>query len=376
MFRFTTNRTNLMNRVKSFFKCAWEIIKDTVKHFQEDSPMTYGASIAFYMIFSLPAMLVLILFIAGRFFGQAEVEGEVFYIFREYIGEDSAVQLRKIVTNARTDESKILAKVIGIGTLMFSATTVFVNIQEALNNIWHVKAKPKKELIKFAMDRLFSFIMVASLGFILLVSLAIQALLSIFNNLLEKILTEATVYLVQTVTFVILIGLVTLVFALVFKLLPDAKVKWKDVWVGALVTSVLFSLGEYLISIYLKNSNIATTYGAAGSFVLVLIWIYYSSIILLVGAEFTKAYTQKMGRRIGPKKNAVRIVKQEIDRQTVAENDAAEAEDNEEPENAEQTKVAKKPKQTKDTKKVKATKSTKRETEDTKKAEDAENKKL
>jgi membrane protein len=296
---------------KTFFKTAWEIIKDTFRHFQEDSPMTYGASIAFYTIFSLPATMVLIIYIGSTFAEEQLVQGELFDKIRYLVGDSSALQLQKIMENARTSESQFLAKLIGIGTLMFSATTVFVNIQEALNHIWHVKAKPKRGLVKFLMDRVFSFAMVASLGFILLVSLVIDLLLTIFKDFLERLLSEATVYLVKLLSFSISLATVTLVFALIFKVLPDAKVKWKDVWIGALVTTGLFSIGRYLISLYLGTSNIGSTYGVAGSLVLVLIWIYYSSIILLLGAEFTKAFSNKMGRRILPKKNAVKIVRQE-----------------------------------------------------------------
>ncbi len=296
---------------KTFFINLWEIIKDTFKHFQEDSPMTYGASIAFYTIFSLPATLVLIIYIGSTFAEEQLVQGELFNQIRNLVGENSAEQLQRIMENARTSESQLIAKVIGIGTLMFSATTVFVNVQEALNHIWHVKAKPKRGFVKFLKDRVFSFAMVTSLGFILLVSLVIDFLLTIFNDFLERLLSEATVYLIQLLSYSISLATVTLVFALIFKVLPDAKVKWKDVWVGALVTTGLFSIGRYLISLYLSNSDIASTYGVAGSLVLVLIWIYYSSIILLLGAEFTKAFSHKMGRKILPKKSAVKIIRKE-----------------------------------------------------------------
>ena len=296
---------------KAFFVTIWEIIKDTFRYFQEDSPMTYGASIAFYTIFSLPATMVLIIYIGSTFAEEQLVQGELFDQIRYLVGESSAQQLQRIMENARTSESQLLAKVIGIGTLMFSATTVFVNVQEALNHIWHVKPKPKRGFIKFIIDRVFSFAMVSSFGFILLVSLVIDFLLTIFNDFLERLLSEATVYLIQLLSYSISLATVIVVFALIFKLLPDAKVRWKDVWAGALVTTALFGIGRYLINLYLSNSNIASTYGVAGSFVLVLMWIYYSSIILLLGAEFTKAFSHKMGRRILPKKNAVKIIRQE-----------------------------------------------------------------
>lgn len=304
---------------KAFFVTIWEIIKDTFKHFQEDSPMTYGASIAFYTIFSLPATMVMIIYIGSTFAEEQLVQGELFDQIRELVGESSTQQLQRIMENARTSESQFLARLIGIGTLIFSATTVFVNVQEALNHIWHVKPKPKRGFIKFLMNRVFSFVMVTSFGLILLVSLVIDFLLTIFNDFLERLLSEATVYLIQVLTFSISLATVTLVFALIFKVLPDAKLKWKDVWIGALVTTGLFSIGRYLISLYLSNSNIGSTYGVAGSLVLVLIWIYYSSVILLLGAEFTQAFSNKMGRKILPKKNAVKIIRQEVEREVPQE---------------------------------------------------------
>ena len=159
--------------------------------------------------------------------------------------------------------------------------------------------------------------MVASLGFILLVSLVIDLVLTIFRDFLERLLSENIVYFVKLLSFSISLATVTLVFALIFKVLPDAKVKWKDVWVGALVTTALFSIGRFLISLYLTTSNIGSTYGVAGSLVLVLVWIYYSSIILLLGAEFTKAFSNKMGRRILPKKNAVKIIRKEVTKEVL-----------------------------------------------------------
>jgi membrane protein len=215
----------------------------------------------------------------------------------------------------KISDTDTIAKTIGIATLLFSATTVFVNIQLALNEIWGVRAKPKKGWLKLIVDRLFSFAVVASLGFILLASLLVDTILTVSERFLERFFSDYTVYLLQTASFILLIGLLTTVFTTVFKVLPDAKIRWRDVWVGALVTTILFLLGKELIGLYLHSSNWSSTYGAAGSLVLLLIWIYYSSVIFLAGAEFTKVYTQRVGQAIRPKKNAVRVIKKEIERE-------------------------------------------------------------
>lgn len=309
-----------MNRIKLYWKkfsstIVYKLIADTAKGFEHDNPMVFGASIAFYTIFSMPAILIFMVFIAEIFYGERAVEGTLYVYIEDFVGSDSAQQIQNILKNAKFDESGFFARVIAVGTLMFSATTVFANVQYVLNEIWSVRAKPERGWLKFIIDRLFSFIIVASLGILLISALLVNVILEVFSDFLTKIFPEYTIYLVTGISYVLVIALVTLVFALVFKLLPDAIVRWRDVWVGSLVTSFLFILGKELIGIYLGQSDISSTYGAAGSLVFLLIWIYYSTVIFLVGAEFTKAYSQRIGKEIRPKKNAVKIVRKEVERE-------------------------------------------------------------
>ncbi|MEK6481630.1 YihY/virulence factor BrkB family protein [Catalinimonas sp. 4WD22] len=311
-----------------FFKKKWnwvkntivgKIIGDIIKGFEHDSPLLYGASIAFYMIFSMPALLIFTVVIAGYIYGEQAAQGQLFYYIEDFVGAESAEQIQNIIKNAAIDEAGYVARIVGIATLTFSATTVFVNIQLALNAIWGVRAKPQKGWLKLIIDRLFSFAIVIFLGVLLLASILIEALLSGFRHLLVKIFSDYTIYLIEVASSVTNIAIVTLVFALVFKLLPDARIRWKDVWVGSIVTTILFVIGKNLIGIYLSTSSFSSTYGAAGSLVIILLWIYYSAVIFLIGAEFTKAYSQRVGKAIRPKKNAVKVEKREIEREVKQE---------------------------------------------------------
>ncbi len=293
-------------------KTAWMIFKETIKKFVQDDPMTYSASIAFYTIFSLPAVLIIMVVVAGYFFGEAAVSGELYHQMKDLVGSNSADQIQSIIQNASQTETGTVATIIGIATLAFSATTVFVSIQNALNSIWKVKAKPKKGWLKLILDRVMSFTIVVTLGFLLLVSLLLEAALRIFGDYIASI-TDITFNIMRFINYGISLVVITCVFALVFRVLPDARIRWKDVWAGAFVTTLLFTLGKYLISLYLGTSAIATTYGAAGSLVLILVWVYYSSVILLLGAEFTQVYSKYMGSRIEPSSHAVWIEIVEVD---------------------------------------------------------------
>jgi len=279
----------------------------------EDDPMSYSASIAFYTIFSLPAILIITMVIAGSFYEDQQVKQSIIDQIQQLFGGQSAEQVLKIMENASQSTTGTIAKIVGIGTLVFSATTVFISLQNGLNSIWGIKPKPKKEVLGFLMNRVLSLAMVISIGFLLLVSLVVDALIVIFNEILTQVLSGFTFYIVSGVNMLVSIAIITLIFALIFKVLPDAKIKWRDVWVGAAVTAVLFIVGKYLIGLYLGASSVASAYGAAGSLVLLLVWVYYSSIILLFGAEFTFVYSRDIGSNIRPAKQAVFLQKKEID---------------------------------------------------------------
>lgn len=293
-------------------KKAWHLLKETfVGYFRED-PMSYSAAIAFYTIFSLPAVLIVILVMAGTIFGEQAVSGQLFYQIEELVGAESALEIQKIIQNASLSEAGTFAKIIGIGTLIFSTTTVFVSIQNGLNKIWGVKAKPRRGWLKFMVNRALSFSMVIIFGVLLLASFAIEAGLQIFKDLISHLFSGATLYIMWLVNLLISIVVNTFIFGMIFKVLPDAVIRWRDVWIGAFFTTFLFIIGRLLISLYLANSDFSNTYGAAGSLVLILMWVYYSTVIMLLGAQFTQVYSHQYGKIIVPTQNAVRVIEKEV----------------------------------------------------------------
>lgn len=301
--------------IGNFFKKMWRLLKETAIEFFEDDPMGYSASIAFYTIFSMPAILIIVVTIAGSAYEQQAVQGGLMTQIESLIGPQSAAEIQNILANTSESKSSFIAKIIGIGTLIFSATTVFVSLQNGLNKIWGIRPKPERGIIKFILNRLLSLAMIISIGFLLLVSLMVDTMVVVFKNFLSEFLSGVTFYLVASFNLVFSIMVITFVFAMIFKILPDAKIQWKTVWVGAFVTTLLFSTGKYLIGFYLGNSSVGSAYGAAGSLVLLLIWVYYSSVLVLFGAEFTYVYARIKGHHIQPNDDAVIVKIREIEKE-------------------------------------------------------------
>jgi membrane protein len=291
--------------VKNWILKYFNILKQTVKEFIRDNPMNYSSSIAFYLIFSLPAISIITLFIAGAAYKDQVVQQNMMQQIQLLFGAQSAETMNLIFANVNATGTTLVAKVFGVGMIIFSATTVFISLQNGLNSVWGIKSKPKRDVLKFFINRLLSFAMVISIGFLLLVSLVLNTFISVFNNLLTDWFSGITSYIIPGTNLILSLIIITVVFAMIYKILPDARVRWADVWVGAFVTTLLFLLGKYLIGFYLGTSSLSTTYGAAGSLVLLLIWVYYSSIIIFVGAEFTYVYSKEVGHQIRPDKNAV-----------------------------------------------------------------------
>jgi membrane protein len=296
-------------------RTTWDVLKQTVLNFFQDDSFSYASSIAFYTIFSLPAILIISLSIGATVYERDVVQQELINQVGRLIGKESAADVEQILINASLDSTGSFAKIVGIGTLIFSATTVFISLQTSLNKIWGIKPKPARGIVKYIIDRLLSLAMVFSIGFLLLVSLVIDTTLVFVQTTLSKILAGWTLYLVGVLNVGISLGLVTLIFAILFKVLPDAKIKWKDVWVGSLVTTAFFTLGKYLIGFYLGNSSVNSAYGAAGSLVIILIWVYYSTVIFLFGAELTSVYAEKLGSDIQPYHNAVKVQLVEVEKE-------------------------------------------------------------
>jgi membrane protein len=303
-----------MESMKRFFLTAWTILRKTIVNFYEDDSMSYASSIAFYTIFSMPAILIIALSIGTTFYERNVVQEELINQVERLIGMNSEKEITEIITNARLDSTSAFAKSVGIVTLIFSATTVFASLQSSLNKIWGIKPKPGKGIVKFVVNRLLSLAMVAVMGFLLLVSLVVDASLAIFQGFLSRIMEGFALHILNATNIVISFTIITVIFALVFKVLPDANVKWRDVWLGAIVTTVLFTIGKFFIGFYLGNSTFGSAYGAAGSLVIILVWIYYSTIIVLFGAELTSVYTEEIGERIKPTDTAVKVQQIEIEK--------------------------------------------------------------
>jgi len=300
--------------MKRFLFAAWKILKKTVVNFYEDDSIAHASSIAFYTIFSMPAILIIALSIGTTFYERNVVQDEMINQVERLIGMNSEKEITEIITNASFDATSSFAKVVGVVTLIFSATTVFVSLQSSLNKIWGIKPKPMRGIVRFVINRLLSLAMVAVMGFLLLVSLIIDALLVLFQGFLSKVMEGLTLYILQAMNVLVSFSIVTIIFALVFKVLPDANVKWRDVWVGAFVTTLLFSIGKFLIGFYLGNSSFSSAYGTAGSLVIILVWVYYSTIIVLFGAELTSVYTEEIGERIKPNETAVKVQQVELEK--------------------------------------------------------------
>jgi membrane protein len=292
----------MINRLKYFFS----VLKKLFKEFGDSNPMIYASSIAFFTIFALPAILVLIINTSGNLFGEEAITGELANKVGSLIGQESAEQVQKIVKNATQSESGIIATIISIVTLFIAATTVFTLLQRALNQIWHVKPQPKKEWLKMIMDRVISFVIVLGLGLILAISISFDAVIAAFSDLIDERVFGLSLYLIWIINFLLSFGLLSFVFAIIFKVLPDANVRWKDVWVGTVITTLLFIGGKFLIGMIIGNSTITTAYGAAGSVIVILVWVYFSTMILLLGAEITQVYAREIGKQIRPSGHAIR----------------------------------------------------------------------
>jgi len=300
--------------MKKFVSSSWDVMKETVTCFFEDDSFSYASSIAFSTIFSLPAILIIALSIGSTFYERNIVQDELINQVGRLVGHETAKDVESILLQAAVENTNWWAKVVGIATLVLSATTVFMSLQSSLNKIWGIKPKPQRGWLKYVINRLLSLAMVISFGFVLLVSLVIDTILVVFQGMLARIMEGFTLYLVTALNLVISLGFITVIFGLLFKVLPDAKIKWRHVWVGSLVTTLLFTLGKYLIGFYLGNSPFNSAYGAAGSFVIILLWVYYSTVIFLFGAELTQVYARFSGAAIQPYNNAVKVQLVEVEK--------------------------------------------------------------
>ncbi len=288
----------------------WYLLKNTALEFIEDNAIKLSAALAYYTIFALPPLLIIIITICGFFFGEEAVTGQLYGQINGLVGNDGALQIQEAIKNVKLSDSNLFVNIFGVTMLIIGASGVFAEIQSSINFIWGLKAKPKKGLKKFLQNRLMSFSMIASLGFLMLVSLMVNTTLDVLSTNLKEYFHEATVYLFFAINSIIIFCTITVLFAIIFRTLPDGIIKWKDAFLGASCTAVLFMIGKFLISFYLGSSTIGSIYGAAGSVIIILVWVYYSAIILYFGAEFTKVYAQMYGGKIEPNEYSVAIKKE------------------------------------------------------------------
>lgn len=286
-------------------------MKEAGKAFSADNAVKLSAALSYYTIFAIGPLLVIVLSLSGIFLGEAAVEGKLYGQIRGLIGSDAALQVQEIIQNIQKTNNSTIGAIIGGIVLVIGATGIFAEIQDSINYIWSLKAKPKRGIIKFLFNRLLSFSLIISLGFLLIVSLVANALMDILNERLTRYFPDTMVYIIYGTNIIMLLAVISLLFAIIFKVLPDGKIKWKDAFVGAFFTSILFLIGKSAIGYYLGNSKLGSTFGTAASVVIILTWVYYTSIILYFGAEFTKVYALEYGGGIVPNETAVFIIKQE-----------------------------------------------------------------
>jgi membrane protein len=294
---------------KKRLKNLLAILKTALKEWWSKDPFRESAVIAFYAIFSLPGLLVVVITVAGYIFGRNEVDAEIQNQISSALGPDTADQIQSIVAKAGEAKASILASILGIFTILLGATGVFAQFQKSLNAIWEVKPKPTKSGIwYFLRVRLFSFGLIISLAFVLVISLVVSAGLSAFGDWMSARFSDAFQFFLQITNFLVSLAAISLIFALMFKFFPDVKIKWKDVWVGAIATGLLFNAGKFALGLYFGKANPGTTYGTAGSIILILLWVSYSSMIVFLGAEFTRAWATTFSGKPQPAKHAVKKV--------------------------------------------------------------------
>jgi membrane protein len=293
----------MVKRRASTLMTAWDILKRTIHSFSEDGAMRFSAALAYYSIFSLAPLLLVAVGIAGLVFGEDTVRQEVERQLSGILGARTTHAVETLM-EAWQKRGSGMATVFGLFALLLGASGVFGQLQDALNAIWKVKAKPGHGWLQFFRHRFLSLAMVLGTGFLLLVSMILTTVLNAFAKRLETVLPLSEV-IARVLNFALSFGVITMLFAMIFKFLPDAKVRWRNVWIGAVGTALLFSAGKELLGLYLGRESTVSAYGAAGSIVLVVLWVYYASVILFFGAEFTKAFAQKTGSTITPNPYAV-----------------------------------------------------------------------
>jgi len=294
-----------------YFCTTYELLRDSIRGSIDGDIVSRGAALAFYTFFAIAPLFVIVLAIAGLAFGREAAHRELFSQVSGLIGSEGGEAIQAVVSAANKPKTGVWATAIAVTTLFVGATGVFVQLQDSLNSVWGVRRVSGRGLRKFIKDRLFSFALILGVGFLLLISLVLSAGLAALGKFMAGLLPAQEI-IWQGLNFAISFGVITLLFAMIFKVLPDVKIAWRDVWIGAVITALLFNLGKLLLGLYLGRSSVASAYGAAGSLVIVLLWVYYSAQILFFGAKFTQIYSDRYGSHLKPMPGAEAVTLKEV----------------------------------------------------------------
>jgi membrane protein len=295
------------------FSDVLTILKSSAGEFGNNNSFRHAAALSYYTIFSLPPLLLIVITTASAVYGGEALTGQIYGQLKGLVGADSAAFLQESIAKFTIQQKGGLATAIGVGTLIFASTTFFVTLQESINDIWNLKVKTEGIGIwQYIQQRLLSFGLILSVALLLLISFVVSAVLSIFTDWLQRHIPEAGVIAIRLVDFSLSLVVTTLLFAMIYRFLPDAIIRWRDVGIGAFITATLFIIGKYLIAFYISTSNPGSAFGAAGSAIVLLVWINYSSLIIFFGAEFTQEFADAFGQRVQPKAHAVRVKLTEV----------------------------------------------------------------
>lgn len=288
------------------------ILKTTASEFMVNNSLRHAAALSYYTIFSLPPLLLIVITVASSIWDAEAVNGQIFAQMKGLVGADSAKFMQDSIAEFNKQQKSGWASIIGVGTLVFAATTFFVTLQESINDIWNLRVKPRSGLWQFVRDRFLSFGLILSVALLLLISFVVSAVLSVFTDQLQQWFPEVAVIFIHLVDFIISLIITSLLFGMIYRFLPDAVIRWRDVGIGAVITALLFLVGKYLIAFYIAKSDPGSAFGAAGSAIVLLLWVNYSSLIIFFGAEFTQEFADAYGQKVQPKAHAVRIETREV----------------------------------------------------------------
>lgn len=305
-------KNGLMKWIPAFFKQLWKAFRATLKTFSSENYLRYSASLSYYTIFSLAPLLIITISLFGYFFGKQAMEGRIFTEIRLQVGDVAAMQIQQMIQHVASPESSFFARIVGVIVMAFGIVAVFIEVQDAINNIWKLKPIPGLDRKSYIIRRTISLGIFSIIGCILVLSLIINLLIDFMGNYLVNFFAGASIFIVFTINHLFIIAIAAVLFMYLFKYLPDGKVKWKDAIKGAIFTSVLFMIGKAAIGYFLGHFFTTSTYGVAGSLMILLLWIYYSSVIVYFGATFTKVYACMYGGNIIPRSYAVFLETKEI----------------------------------------------------------------